>query len=366
MSKAILALEDGCVFYGDSFGAAGEISGEVVFNTAMTGYQEILTDPSYRGQIVTMTYPEIGNYGINPEDMESRHPFLSGFIVRENSRIRSNWRSTTTLNDYLAEHGIVGICEIDTRELTRHIRDHGAKKGIISTVETDAGVLVDRAAESRGLVGVDLAKEVTCETPWEWEPAPDDPKPSWNIAVLDFGVKYNILRQLSAWGARLKVYPASTPVETLLQDSPDGVFLSNGPGDPSAVNYAIDTVGSLMGRIPLFGICLGHQITALAAGAQTFKMKFGHHGANHPVQNLDSTAVEITSQNHGFAVDKDTMNGNDLILTHLNLNDQTVEGLKNDKRGYFSVQYHPEASPGPHDSYYLFETFTELIRQHHA
>lgn len=370
MPQAILALEDGLTFRGESVGATGSTEGEVVFNTAMTGYQEILTDPSYRGQIVLMTYPQIGNYGVNEEDVESRQPFLSGFIMREASVIASNWRSTTSLQDYLARWGIVGIAGIDTRELTRHLRDYGAQRGIISTEVRSEKTAVKRADTARGIVGIDLVTEVTCARPWTWkEPGKKthgSDRSRKNIAVYDFGVKYNILRQLAAHQCDLRIYPARTPASRILQSHPDGVFLSNGPGDPEAVPYAIEAVQQLIGKIPLFGICLGHQILALASGADIVKLKFGHHGANHPVQNLRTREVEITSQNHGFAVVPESLDRNGLELTHLNLNDRTVEGMRNTQQGFFSVQYHPEASPGPHDSHYLFQEFMDLMETGHA
>ena len=364
---AKIALEDGTVYTGSSFGAPGEVDGEVVFNTSMTGYQEILTDPSYRGQIVTMTYPEIGNYGVNEEDVESAHPHLSGFIVRENSRMASNFRSTGNLDDYLAAHGIVALEGIDTRALVRRIRTSGAMKGVLSTEDLDDASLVAKARASLGLVGRDLVREVVPEGPVEW----DEQLSSWaklpgevssgsnesfHVVALDFGMKWNIARHLADMGCRVTVLPGTATSADVLQYEPDGLFLSNGPGDPEPVRYAIETISELLPQLPVFGICLGHQLMALACGAETFKLKFGHRGANQPVLNMETGQVEITAQNHGFAVDEEKLPDH-LVVTHRNLNDNTVAGLSHRKFPAFSVQYHPEASSGPHDSRYLFEQF---------
>ncbi len=370
--QAVLALADGTVFRGQAFGADGEVGGEVVFNTAMTGYQEILTDPSYSEQLVAMTYPEIGNVGVNREDVEAREPFVKGFIVKEYWDPPSNWRAEQSLGDYMRDHGIVGITGIDTRALVRHLRTHGAQEAIISTVDLDPDRLVARAKARPGLVGRDLVRGVTCTEPYDWnEPlwrlegptiggAPDGNGPF--VVAYDYGIKYNILRNLVSAGCRVRVVPATTSAKDVLAAKPDGVFLSNGPGDPDAVPYAKENVAGLIGKVPIFGICLGHQILGLALGGSTYKLKFGHHGANHPVMDATTGKVEITSQNHGFAVDVDSLQGK-AKLTHLNLNDRTVEGLTHTTEPLFSVQYHPEASPGPHDSGYLFRRFVDLIER---
>lgn len=363
---AKLVLEDGAVFRGKSFGASGETYGEVVFNTSMTGYQEIITDPSYKGQIVAMTYPLIGNYGVNREDVESRRPFLEGFVVKEYSKVVSNWRATESLGHYLKRHGILGIEGVDTRELTLHIRQAGAMKAVLSTEDLNEKRLARKAKRSRGLVGLDLVREVTCEKPYVW---PYPKKTFCSVVVLDCGVKYNILRKLAESGCRPMVVPAHTGAAEILKMKPDGILLSNGPGDPAAVNYVIDTTRKLIGKVPVFGICLGHQMLGLALGGKTYKLKFGHHGANHPVKDLKTGQVHITSQNHGFCVDMSSLSKKEVEMTHLNLNDQTLEGMRHKKMAAFSVQFHPEASPGPRDAEYLFEKFVEMMkgkRRNHA
>jgi carbamoyl-phosphate synthase small subunit len=367
--KAALLLEDGTFFEGQAFGAAGQRCGEVVFNTSMSGYQEILTDPSYHEQIVTMTYPLIGNYGTNPEDWESRKLFVAGFVVKENCAHPSNWRSGGTLDEYLKKSGIVGMAGIDTRKLVRHIRTQGALRGIISSTETDAKQLARQLQEYPGLVGRDIVKDVTIDKPYPWKEGVINvlskdrttPPAKYKIVAFDFGMKQNILRLLVSHGCDVTVVPAQTTAKEVLARKPDGVFLSNGPGDPAAVTYAVEAVQALLGKVPIFGICLGHQILGLALGGRTYKLKFGHRGANHPVQNLDTGKIEITSQNHGFCVDLESLAGKDVDLTHMNLNDNTLEGLRCKKLQAFSVQYHPEASPGPHDSQYLFQDFLRLM-----
>jgi carbamoyl-phosphate synthase small subunit len=369
--EAILALEDGTVFHGSAAGAEGEARGEVVFNTAMTGYQEVLTDPSYSGQIVTMTCPEIGNYGVSQEDVESRAPQVAGFVIRDESPMASNWRSERTLRDYLVEARIVAISDIDTRALTRQLRSGGVMRGVIATGQgLDPKALVERARSIPPMEGSDLVKGVTTARPFDWaQEDPDDfgitparrAKTRLKIAAYDFGMKFNILRRLSAHGCDVRVYPATTPASELLASGPDGVFLSNGPGDPAPLTYAIENAKTLVeSNVPVFGICLGHQILGLAMGGSTYKLKFGHRGANHPVQKIATGKVEITSQNHGFAVDPKSL-PEDVEVTHLNLYDRTVEGLRHKTRPVFCVQYHPEASPGPHDADYLFDDFLELI-----
>ncbi|TYP00318.1 carbamoyl-phosphate synthase small subunit [Geothermobacter ehrlichii] len=367
--KAILALADGRVFHGRSIGAPGEVTGEVVFNTSMTGYQEILTDPSYAGEIVTMTYTQIGNYGINPEDVESDRPHLRGFVVREACGFPSNWRSTMSLDAYLKENGIVGIEGIDTRALVRHIRDRGAQTGIISTLDSDPESLVAKAAGAPSIVGQDLVRTVTCSEPYTWTEGlwdlrtgyADAGETAYRVVAFDFGIKRNILRNFVARGCEVTVVPATTSAEDVLAMNPDGVFLSNGPGDPEPVTYAQETIRQLMGKVPLFGICLGHQLISLALGGRTYKLKFGHRGGNQPVRRGAGPNVEITSQNHGFAVDADSLR-DDALITHVNLNDNTVEGLRHRTMPLFSVQYHPEASPGPHDANYLFDEFIRMIK----
>ncbi len=373
MAIAKLALEDGSVFTGVSIGAPGEIDGEVCFNTSMTGYQEILTDPSYRGQIVTMTYPQIGNYGVNAEDVESARPHLAGFIVREHSRLRSNFRSEQNLSDYLAEHGVVAIEGIDTRRLVRRLRTNGSQRGVLSTIDLDDASLVKKAKASPGLVGRDLVREVMPEAASRWSTPlstwtlldgsqnGDDSGSGPHVVALDYGMKWNIPRHLVNQGCRVTVAPGRLTAAEVLELKPDGVFLSNGPGDPEPLEYAAETIRGLLGKTPIFGICLGHQLLSLATGAKTFKLKFGHRGANHPVIDMKTQVVEITSQNHGFAVDADTLPEN-LEVTHRSLNDGTIEGVRRRDVPAFSVQYHPEASAGPHDSHYLFDEFLAAMK----
>lgn len=366
---AKLALEDGTVYTGEGFGAEGEIAGEVVFNTSMTGYQEILTDPSYRGQIVTMTYPEIGNYGVNSIDVEHESPSLAGFIVREESRIYSNYRAEDSLSGYLKKHGLVGLAGIDTRALVRRIREKGAMRGILSTTDLDDGSLVEKAKNSPGLIGRDLVREVMPTESRQW----DDQLDEWtateiargaapsgsggkSIVCMDFGMKWNIPRHFASRGNRVTVVPGDTSSAEILNLNPDGVFLSNGPGDPEPLDYAQKTISELIGKTPVFGICLGHQLLSLACGAKTFKLKFGHRGANQPVLDLQTGKVEITTQNHGFAVEEDSL-PDCLEITHRNLNDDTIAGVRHREANAFGVQHHPEASSGPHDSHYLFDRF---------
>ncbi len=380
---AVLVLEDGTAFRGCGFGRLGEVSGEVVFNTALCGYQEVLTDPSYAGQIVTMTYPHIGNYGVNREDVESARPQVAGFVVREVSTVVSSWRASGELDRYLDENGIVGISEIDTRALTLHLRTRGAQRGVISALDLSVDSLVAKARRSRSMAGLDLAREVTCEAAWCFDPGSEDRSPAGNlvpvphgpqqgarrpgeppfrVVAYDFGMKRNILRNLAAAGCSVTVVPATTGSREALALQPEGIFLSNGPGDPEPCRYAIEAAKDFLDRLPVFGICLGHQILGLACGGRTYKLKFGHRGANHPVKNLQTGLVEITSQNHGFCVDPSLFESDEFLLTHRNLNDGTVEGFRLRDRPVLSVQYHPEASPGPHDSHYLFQEFVSLMR----
>lgn len=356
--SAILALEDGTVFRGSSFGAEGERFGEVVFNTSMAGYQEIITDPSYRGQIVTMTYPLIGNYGVNDEDAESRGAFLEGLVVKECSKLASNWRSKKSLPEYLKENGIPAIEGIDTRALTLRIRRSGELKCVISTKDRDPESLVKKALKSKGLTGVDLVKEVTSKKDYIW-----NPKGRYKVVVIDCGVKLNILRELEKNNCSVFVVRADASAKSILDMKPNGLMLSNGPGDPAAVKYVVSTVRDLIGKLPIFGICLGHQMLGQAFGGKTYKLKFGHHGGNHPVKDLKTGKVAITVQNHGFCVDIDTLNKKDIEITHINLNDQTLEGMRHKKLPIFSVQFHPESSPGPHDAEYLFGRFVELMKE---
>jgi carbamoyl-phosphate synthase small subunit len=371
---AKLALENGTVFTGEHFGAEGEVLGEVCFNTSITGYQEILTDPSYAGQIVTMTYPQIGNYGVNGDDIESAKPQVSGFIVKEYFDFFSNWRASSSLGDWLKKHNILAIQGIDTRMLTKILRDQGAMRGIISTSDLDDASLIAKVKKSPEMTGLDLAKKVTTQKEYRWSDVDtttyalgtehgEKAEKKFKVVVYDYGVKRNILRRLTRYGCDLTVVPASFSAEQVLAMNPDGIFLSNGPGDPDAVKYAILNIKKLIGKKPIFGICLGHQLLALALGGKTYKLKFGHRGANHPVKNLKNGEIEITSQNHGFAVDWKSMDDTQVVLTHLNLNDQTVEGFEHKQYPLFSVQYHPEASPGPHDSDYLFSRFVSLMEK---
>jgi carbamoyl-phosphate synthase small subunit len=370
--KATLALENGLSYEGEAAGAPGETGGEVVFNTSMTGYQEVLTDPSYAGQIVCMTAPEMGNYGVALDDEESRGTHVAGFIIRDESPVASNWRADGTLRDYLAKHNIVAISGIDTRALTRVLRSAGVMRGVIATGDVDPSVLVEKARGLAQMEGSDLVLGVTCEAAFDWTPLPGDefaPAPmrragrNLRIAAYDFGMKWNILRRFTAYGCDVRVFPASAPASDLLATNPDGVFLSNGPGDPAALPYAIEHARQLVDAdVPVFGICLGHQLLSLAMGGSTYKLKFGHRGANHPVKELETGKVEITSQNHGFAVDPQSL-PSDVKITHLNLYDGTVEGLRHETKPVFCVQYHPEAAPGPHDADYLFKQFVDEMER---
>ncbi|MBS1859401.1 MAG: glutamine-hydrolyzing carbamoyl-phosphate synthase small subunit [Acidobacteria bacterium] len=373
MNTAILALEDGTVFEGKSFGAPTERSGEVVFNTALTGYQEVFTDPSYAGQIVILTNPQIGNYGTSSEDNESRGPYIEGLVVREFSPLASNWRSDATADAFLSRAGVPIVSEIDTRTLVRHLRTRGVMRGVLSTTRSDAAALVESARSIPTMAGLDLASRVTTSERYEWTLPVDSCSPSdltgtprateFHVVAYDFGIKHNILRRLVHSGCRVTVVPALTSAEDVLALNPDGIFLSNGPGDPEPLTAQVGNIRKLIGKKPIFGICLGNQLLGLAMGGKTYKLKFGHRGANHPVRNEITRRVEITSHNHGFAVDPDSLNLNEVEITHVNLNDQTLEGFRHRSHPVFCVQYHPEAAPGPHDSHYLFEDFTKLMRE---
>jgi carbamoyl-phosphate synthase small subunit len=378
--QAILALEDGRIFRGQGHGHPGECQGEVVFNTSLTGYQEIATDPSYAGQIVVLTNPQIGNYGTNLADNEASRPYIEGLIVREFSTISSNWRSEQVTDEYMERYSVPVLAEIDTRALVRHLRNHGVMRGVISTTESNTDVLVEKATKIRKMDGTDLARVVSTKTNYEFDAS--DPRSEMGQSLLsegfiqkenvrerlhvvayDFGIKQNILRMLVREDCRVTVVPAETTADDVLALKPDGVFLSNGPGDPEPVDYAVRSIQQMMGRVPVFGICLGHQLCGLALGGRTYKLKFGHHGGNHPVRNNATGKVEITAHNHNFAVDPDSINSNEVELTHVDLNDQTLEGLRHKTLPLFSVQYHPEAAPGPHDSHYLFRDFRQMMEE---
>ncbi len=375
--QALLALEDGRIFRGKGYGAKAECYGEVVFNTSLSGYQEIFTDPSYSGQIVVLTNPQIGNYGTNVADNEATRPFIEGLVTREFSPVSSNWRSTQVADEYLERYNVPVIDDIDTRALVRHLRTHGVMRGVISSLETDPDVLVAKARAVRKMDGTDLASVVSTKTRYEWDandlrnqnddpllspmPAQDAAAPPLHVVAYDFGIKHNILRMLTRENCRVTVVPAQTSASDVLELKPDGVFLSNGPGDPEPVGYAQENIRKLMGKAPIFGICLGHQLIGLALGGKTYKMKFGHHGGNHPVQDTRNGKVQITAHNHNFAVDPDSVKQSEVELTHIDLNDNTLEGLRHKSLPLFSVQYHPEAGPGPHDSQYLFKDFKKMM-----
>jgi carbamoyl-phosphate synthase small subunit len=376
--QAILALEDGRIFRGEGYGHPGECQGEVVFNTSLTGYQEIATDPSYAGQIVVLTNPQIGNYGTNQADNEASRPFIEGLIVREFSAVSSNWRSELVTDEYMERYAVPVLAEIDTRALVRHLRTNGVMRGVISTRTSDVDALVAKARAIRKMDGTDLAKVVSTKSAYSFDESDpryqagdtllpaglvDTGEPKLHVVAYDFGIKQNILRMLGREGCRVTVVPAQTSAEDVLGMKPDGVFLSNGPGDPEPVDYAVKAIRGMMGRVPVFGICLGHQLCGLALGGKTYKLKFGHHGGNHPVRNNATGKVEITAHNHNFAVDPESINANEVELTHVDLNDNTLEGLRHKTLPLFSVQYHPEAAPGPHDSHYLFRDFRAMMEE---